>query len=778
MRKHIDWTRAIDADTKAMAVSYAVRMAEMAMERGEPKAALRAARQLTLAQPRVKAHGALLARAEAELAGAHATLDKPINRMTRARAALAIGDPKGALRLYDAEARASGSVDAFLGFAWCMIRMGRVALAETMAQRLSSHTASARVAAILAHVAIAKDEPDRAEAIARAAIAADPAAAALMPYGAAFETFPEIEGLCREIGPALEKISATLHLDQVAAANRERDYSRMARAAEAVLAIVPDDVWAATFAVEAYDRANDLMSAVGAQARLIEIANGHPDKLAGIFMELFKVHAYEEAREIGLVAMELRPWDRGLRSGLIYACSQVGDTETAGRLLDESDCGLGDLMALNPFTALGVTDDPAVQLAATSGAAKIRFTEGALARPAALMAPRRPRRVRIGFFSNDFHEHPVGKLVPGLLRELDRARFEVVVYSYDMNPEDETRARLRAAADRFVDVAPLESDDLVNFIRREKVHALIEMKGFTDNSRLSQIPRRMAPVQASWFGFSATSGTPGMDYIIADPVVAPPAFDAFYSEKVARLPDTFFPYDPTTRVGSPRSRAEHGLPATGFVFASFNQPFKLNEAIIQAWGRILQATPGSVLWLQKRPDPTCDRLRRSIACHGVAPERLIFAPRTPDAADHLARYAAVDLALDTFPYGSHTTSADALFGGAPILTIQGRSFASRVSSSIVTAHGMPQLVTTDLDDYVAKAVAIARDPMLAEALKAQVIAHRATKPLFDAARHAAHFGLAIETMVARWAAGEPPAAFDVPAIERTGAPRPAATRAA
>lgn len=772
MAREIDWTRSIDAGTRAMAIAYATRSAELDMARGEPWMAVRTARQLVMAEPDAPSHAALLREAQTTLAATRERLDTPLSRADRARTLLALGDYRKAMTLYQAEAQAnSRNVDAFLGFAWCMLRLARYPVARDIAVAAKAFSDDLRADAILVHVAVEERNPVEAESMARAALTADPRVAAWLPFGAAYEAYGEAGTIAGELGPALDDIAATLHLSRIAHANRMRDFHAMAQACEDVLAVIPNDIWAASFAVTAYTKLDERLVAVAAQTRLVQLANGHPGPLAQVFTHLFNIFAFEEAREIGLLVMDLTPDDDSLRASLAYACAQVGDTQSVERLIAPLGGVPGERMKSNPFVLLGLSDDPAQQLAAASACAAMKAPATPLADAVSLMPPVRPDRIRVGFFSNDFHAHPVGKLIPGLLAHLDRSRFEVICYSYDTHPDDAERQRLREASDAFIDVTAIEGDDLVNHMRREAIHVLIDMKGYTDHSRITQMQRRMAPVQASWFGFSATTGTPEIDYVIADPIVIPHGAERFYSEKVVRLPDTFFPYDPGQRVGHVPTREAAGLPTSGTVFASFNQPFKLNETMMAAWARILREVPGSVLWLQARPLPTQDRLRATAARHGLDPDRLVFAPRTDDPADHLARYGLVDLALDTFPYGSHTTSADALFGGAPILTIQGRSFAARVSSSIVCAHGMPQLVSTSVEEYVAKAIAIGNDPALAASLKALVVANRSSRPLFDPARQAAGFGAALETMVERWLAGQPPQSFDVPAMQPAEASR-------
>jgi predicted O-linked N-acetylglucosamine transferase (SPINDLY family) len=296
------------------------------------------------------------------------------------------------------------------------------------------------------------------------------------------------------------------------------------------------------------------------------------------------------------------------------------------------------------------------------------------------------------------------------------------------------------------------------------VHVLVDLKGYTRGSRLAALKHRPAPIQVNWLGYPGTYGFAETDYIIADPFIIPPSAESDHSEAVVRLPDCYQPNNRMREVVETPTREMVGLPETGFVFASFNQVYKINAPVFGAWMDILKGVPGSVLWLLIKDDATADRLKARTEAHGVDPSRIVAAPTLSNEM-HLARYGLVDLALDTFPVGSHTTASDAIWMGAPLLALAGRSFISRVSGSIVTAAGVPHLVATDLDEYVAKAIALGNDPGTAAAMREDLLRRRDTMPLFDPARFAEHLGRAYEGMVEIWRRGEKPHAFDVPSVD-------------
>jgi predicted O-linked N-acetylglucosamine transferase (SPINDLY family) len=292
------------------------------------------------------------------------------------------------------------------------------------------------------------------------------------------------------------------------------------------------------------------------------------------------------------------------------------------------------------------------------------------------------------------------------------------------------RARLVRACEHFTDIAWDPDDVAARRIRDEGIDVLVDLKGYTLGARTGILARRPAPLQLHWVGYPGTMGTPFIDGVVADPVVVPPGAETHYTERVLRLPHCYQPNDRQRPVDAPRPRGEYGLPEAAVVFCCFNQAYKISPEIFAFWMRLLAAVPGSVLWLLEDNAAATANLRRAATAHGVDAARLVFAPRAPLAA-HLARYAAADLALDTFPYGSHTTASDALWAGCPLVALAGETFAARVSGSIVAAAGFPELVTAGLAQYEALALQLATDPAGRAALRARLAAARTTAPLFD-----------------------------------------------
>jgi protein O-GlcNAc transferase len=383
----------------------------------------------------------------------------------------------------------------------------------------------------------------------------------------------------------------------------------------------------------------------------------------------------------------------------------------------------------------------------------------------ATLLPQRPpqqrARLRVGYLSADFHPHATAYLIAEMMERHDRSRFEIMAYSIGPDSDSAVRRRLVAAFDSFVDLRLLSHDEAAQRIHADDLDILIDLKGYTQNTRSEILARRPAPIQVNYLGYPGTMGAPFIDYIIADAFIIPPAQHAFYDEKVVTLPHCYQPNDTRRPVSDlPLTRVGCGLPEDGFVFASFNNSYKITPQIFDIWMRLLTQLPGSVLWqLEAEPD-AAENLRREAQARGVDPARLIFAPPLELAA-HLARQPLADLFLDTLPVNAHTTASDALWAGLPVLTCAGETFIGRVAGSILTTIGLPELITTSLQDYEALALALARDPARLAALRQKLAVNRQTSPLFDIARFTRNLEGAYLQMQDRRLAGQPPAAITV-----------------
>lgn len=375
-------------------------------------------------------------------------------------------------------------------------------------------------------------------------------------------------------------------------------------------------------------------------------------------------------------------------------------------------------------------------------------------------APGRDGVLRIGYLSDDFHAHAIAYLVTEVIERHDRGRFEIVAYDHSPSTDSPYRKRLEQAFDRIVRIESLSDQDAAQRMAEDGIDLAVDLKGWTLNTRSQILAHRPAPLQVQWLGYPGTLGAAWIDYLIADPWLIRPGEEGGYSESVVRLPDTYQSNDSRKEIGSTPTRGEAGLPEQGFVFCCFNQTYKIVPAVFEAWMRLLDDVPGSVLWLLEDNAAVPEALRRQAAARGIDPARLVFAPKCP-LPDHLGRMRLADLALDCFPYTSHTTGSDALWAGVPLLALNGDTFASRVSGSLLRAVGLAELITHSLSDYRDLGARLARDPARLGALRARLAENRRSAPLFDSARFTRHLEAAYHAMWRRRSAGLPPHHLDI-----------------
>jgi protein O-GlcNAc transferase len=467
--------------------------------------------------------------------------------------------------------------------------------------------------------------------------------------------------------------------------------------------------------------------------------------------ETFKVRgALDEAARCYEEVLSREPRHAQALSGLVHArqqmCSWDGFEALWHRLRDEINAA-GDGQ-ISPFSVLSLPTTPQEQLASATAWSRGHM-EPAAATRAALgfdFSGRRQRdRLRVGYLAWGLHDHATGYWTPQLFELHDRSRWEVTAYGYGPDDGSEIRARIRGAAERFVDLAREPDVAAARRIYDDGVDILVDLTGYTFGTRSQILALRPAPVQVNWF-YPGTMGTACADYFIADPFVVPPELEPFFTERIARLPDCYMITDRKRPVGEAvPTRAQCGIPEDAFVFCYFNQTYKILPDCFASWMRILRAVPGSVLWfLESNPWATTN-LGKEAEKHGVAGERIIVAPRKP-IAEHLVRYRLADLALDSFPYGSHTTAADALWVGCPLVTRVGDTFASRVAGSALISGGAPELVTYSVEACEQLAVELATSPAKLREIRRRLEATRETSRLFDTERFVRNLESAYEDM--------------------------------
>ena len=392
------------------------------------------------------------------------------------------------------------------------------------------------------------------------------------------------------------------------------------------------------------------------------------------------------------------------------------------------------------------------------------------AKPKALVSPiawdggnYRHDKIRLAYISADLRDHVMSNVLAGCFEHHDKTCFETIAISLGPNDKGKMRPRIQAAFDRFIDARNMSDSSVAAMLRELEVDIAIDLNGYSGANRTGIMARRPAPVQVNYLGFPGTMNAPFMDYIVADQVVIPEQNQIYYREKIAYLPFTYFPADRSRPIAAKiPSRAEAGLPENGFVFACHNSPHKIAPEMFDIWMRLLRAIDGSVLWLQIHNAGAMMSLRQEAKARGVAQERLIFAPRVAQDADHLARLGQADLFLDTLPYNGHATANDALWAGLPVLTCLGNAFSGRVAASQLYAIGLPELVTGSLAEYEALALTLANNPDRLAAVKAKLMKNRDTEALFDTAGLTGYLEAAYKIMWQRQQDGLTPSSFVVP----------------
>jgi predicted O-linked N-acetylglucosamine transferase (SPINDLY family) len=364
-----------------------------------------------------------------------------------------------------------------------------------------------------------------------------------------------------------------------------------------------------------------------------------------------------------------------------------------------------------------------------------------------------PERLTIGYLSSDLRTHIIGLLLAAVLERHDRTRFAVRAYQLGRR-DDATTARIRAAVDGFADVSGASPREIAERIVADRVDVLIEMNGWTRDGRSEALALRPAPVQMQWLGYPGTSGGDFIDYVIADAVTVPPGEERWFTERLLRLPHTHQPFDPALVAGATPTRDALGLPADAVVLAALVPHWKITAAMFGVWLGVMRDLPDTVLWLADGASEARRRLTDVAAARGVAAERLVFARRVP-MAEFMAALPAADLFVDTFPYGGHSTASGALFAGLPVLSLIGRTFASRVPGSVLRAAGLETLVAHDLAAYTATLRTLVGDRAGLARLRAELAVKRTSAPLFDLDGFVQALESGYRTAWETWRRGEP-----------------------
>lgn len=404
--------------------------------------------------------------------------------------------------------------------------------------------------------------------------------------------------------------------------------------------------------------------------------------------------------------------------------------------------------ASTPFALLSLIDDPSIHKKAAEIYSNDKF-------PRSNIFPRIPQyhgheKIRIGYFSADFWNHPTSYLTAELYENHDRKKFEIHAFSFGLDTNDKFNIRIREGVDYFHDVQTMSDYDVVKLVRSLEIDIAIDLKGFTGMNRQGIFAMSTAPIQVSYLGYPGTMAVDYLDYLIADRTLILKEKEKDYSEKIVYMPNSYQPnVSKKSAFKSSLTRQDVGLPNRGFVFCCFNNQYKITPLTFAGWMRILKATDGSVLWLLVSNINAAKNLKKEAVKLGINEDRLIFANYIPNE-EHLKRIQLADLFIDTLPYNAHTTASDALRMGLPVLTCIGDSFAGRVAASLLNAVRLPELITTSQDQYKSSAIALAKNPEKMKIIKDKLINNLNKTTLYDAALYTRNLEVAYSVMYKRF----------------------------
>jgi len=494
-----------------------------------------------------------------------------------------------------------------------------------------------------------------------------------------------------------------------------------------VLVIDPDHAAAALALAKVLDQQWRPAEALEFAARAVALAPESPEARYQLALLQQRAGNRRDARANFAATLALAPDHAGARLEYWRCCQALADWPA----LPAAEADVRELVAAGtalPVFPLLMLDLPGAELLA---AARRWQAQWPLA-PATPQSPR-PERIRLAYLSSDLLDHPVGHLIVEVLERHDRARFHITAAHTGPITDDPLQQRLRRAADHWLPLTGVDDSTAAQHLRAAKIDILIDLNGLTRGARPGLLAQRPAPRIGCWAGYPGTTGAPAVDFALVDTAVAPFGCEAAWSEQLIRLPGCYLPLDTTRPVPAAPDRSRWNLPADALVLASFNQAWKITPAVLDLWCQALAALPAACLWLLNPGADTANNWRTQLKDRGVDPDRLILAPRLANA-DHLARLPAADLALDPWPYGSHTTGADALAAGVPLLSWTGTSMPARVGTSLLQAVGLPDLASATPADHLAQIIALSQDPDRRAALRRHLLAWRAQKRgLFDMA---------------------------------------------
>jgi predicted O-linked N-acetylglucosamine transferase (SPINDLY family) len=465
---------------------------------------------------------------------------------------------------------------------------------------------------------------------------------------------------------------------------------------------------------------------------------------------LYELQEYEASMESLTEALKIDvniDWGLGdllLRKNM--RCNRQDYDESLNQLEDKIK---KNLLVTEGFVGLSLFDKPDLLKKIATLGSSLQPQRGPLQKNAY------HKKIRLGFYSSDFHNHPIAQLTSEFFETINRSRFEVTGFYFgSANDQDPYKARLIKAFDRFIDAREVNNQDVVGISRELEIDIAIDLNGLTSELRTEIFALRAAPIQVQWLGFLGTMGAEFIDYIFADKILIPEEERAHYSEKIVYLPH-YQPNDSNREISTKEFiRSDFGLSDDQFVFCCFNSAYKITPHIFNSWMNILKGSPKSVLWIAEEDEIAKLNIKNEALARGVEPSRIVFANKIP-LPEYLARFRIADIFLDTYPYSAGTVASDALRMGLPLIVLQGRTFASRMSSSLLHSINMPELVTKSSAQYEALAIDLYNDHGKYNRVKRKMQSELLKSPLFDIERTTKSIEMTFEIIYDRSQSNKP-----------------------
>jgi len=554
---------------------------------------------------------------------------------------------------------------------------------------------------------------------------------------------------------AIKPDNADAYCDRGAALNELKRHQAAIASYNKAISIAPNHAKAFCNCGAAWYELDQHQTALECYNRAVAIEPDYADAYSNRGAALNELKQHQAAIDSYDQALALQPDYEFLYGRRLHTKMRVCDWRNA----DDQVAELLERIQRNerasiPFAVLGLSTSPPLQ----RKAAEIWVKEKHPGNAELGSIPKRNggRKIRLGYFSADYHDHATAHLMAELFERHDKDRFECVAFSFGPDRLDAMRHRMMAAFDKFLDVRHQSDKEIALLSRSLGIDIAVDLKGFTQDSRPDIFAYRAAPLQVNYLGYPGTLGADYIDYLIADKTLIPEENRQYYSEKIVYLPNSYQVNDTRRKIADKAfSRRELGLPESGPVFCCFNNNYKITPHTFAGWMRILRRVNGSVLWLLEDNPCAANNLRKEAQYQGVDPQRLVFAKRMP-LPEHLARHRAADLFIDTLPCNAHTTASDALWAGLPVLTCTGEAFASRVAASLLSAIGLPELIASTQKEYETLAVELVTTPEQLKSIKNKLERKRPTAPLFDTKLFTKHIENAYTQMFERYQADLPP----------------------